>query len=301
MATTMVQPIGSPPAEVLARQFESWETNGKACEQALPDMPAALDWALTHSTALPKTFSAQAFAYNGFLLARHIGCPAEAFAICQRMIRAAQEARDNGNLQAWLGNQGLVHLESGGYQDAQALFLKQEAICVAMGNKRGLLYSYANQALALKALGHHDEALKLHKKEAALCRELGDKQALQCSYGNRALVLQQCGRTEEAWEFHSKEESICRERGDNDGLQRSFGNQALIFQSWGLLDEAITLLKKQEVLCLELGHKAALYNCYRHQAEILEQSGRIDEASMLKERTSSASLRSGIERFGYRA
>jgi hypothetical protein len=159
----------------------------------------------------------------------------------------------------------------------------EEALCLELGNKQGLAWSYGNQALILQAWGRLEEALALHKKGEALCLELGNKDGLQRSYGNQAVILKDWGRLEEAMALHKKEEVLCLEVGDKDGLQRSYGNQAVILKAWGRLEEALALLKEQEALYLELGDKDSLQRSYGNKAEILKAWGRLEEAMALLE------------------
>jgi tetratricopeptide (TPR) repeat protein len=46
--------------------------------------------------------------------------------------------------------------------------------------------------------GRLDEAMALYKKQEAICIELGNRDSLQISYGNQALILQVWGRLDEA-------------------------------------------------------------------------------------------------------
>ena len=249
-------------AEAVRERYMSWETDWRRCEEELPDFQIALAWALEKNAEPHTEFPTGELAYSGFLLTWRIGRPAEAFEICQRMSRVAEEANDSANLQAWLGNQALILKAWGRLDEALALHKKQEAICLELGNQDGLQRSYGNQALILQDWGRLDEALALHKKKEAICLELGNQDSLQRSYGNQALILQDWERPDEALALLKKQEAICLELGNQDGLQRSYGNQALILKAWGRLDEALALHKKQEAICLELGNKRSLGYCY---------------------------------------
>jgi len=170
---------------------------------------------------------------------------------------------------------------------------QQEALCLELGNKDSLAWSYGNQALILQDWGRLEEAFALHKKVEALCLELGDKDGLSRSYGNQALILQDWGRLGEAFALHKKEEALCLELGDKNGLLAVYGNQALILQDWGRLEEAFALLKKQETLCLELGNKDGLRMSYGNQAVILQAWGRLEEAFALHKKQEALCLELG--------
>jgi hypothetical protein len=79
-----------------------------------------------------------------------------------------------------------------------------------------------------------DPAAHFNQPEEALCLDLGNKDGLQWSYGNQAVILQAWGRLEEAMALHKKQEALCRELGNKDGLQASYGNQPLIVKALGL-------------------------------------------------------------------
>ncbi|MGA2144901.1 MAG: TIR domain-containing protein [Bryobacteraceae bacterium] len=281
--------LGQQHAEAVRRRFENWETDWQRCERELPDLRLALEWALENA----KDPLARDLAYRGYCLTRRVGRRAEAFALCERGRRVAEEGQNRAALQAWLGNQALMLTAWGRPEEAMALLKQQEAICLELGNKDGLQASYGNQALILRAWGRLEEAMALHKKQEAICLELGDKDSLQISYGGQALNLQDWGRLEEAMALHKKEETICLELGNKDGLQASYGNQALILQAWGRLEEALALHKKQEAICLELGNKDGLQISYGNQAGILQAWGRLEEAMALHKKEEAICLELG--------
>jgi hypothetical protein len=149
--------FGKQHAEGVNQRFRNWEIDWQQCEQDLPDFHVALTWALADGAGV-LGFFADDLALNGFRLNHRTGHLAEALEICERMSHAAERRKDNGGLQAWLANQGVI----------------------------------------LRAWGRLEEALALHKKQEALCLELGSKDGLQASYGNQAVILQDFGRLEEA-------------------------------------------------------------------------------------------------------
>jgi tetratricopeptide (TPR) repeat protein len=65
---------------------------------------------------------------------------------------------------------------------------KQEALCLELGNKDGLLHTYGNQAVILKDWGRLEEAMALLKKVEALCLELGNRNILAYCYWNWGLL-----------------------------------------------------------------------------------------------------------------
>jgi tetratricopeptide (TPR) repeat protein len=170
----------------------------------------------------------------------------------------------------------------------------EEALCLELGNKQGLAWSYGNQALILQAWGRLEEAMALFKKKEALCLELGNKGSLQISYGNQAGILQAWGRRlEEAMALLKKQEALCLELDNKDGLQASYGYQAFVLKDWDRLEEAMALLKKQEALCLELGNKDGLSGSYGSQAAILQTWDRLEEAMALLKKQEALCLELG--------
>jgi tetratricopeptide (TPR) repeat protein len=281
--------LGQLHAEAVRRRFGHWEANWRRCEQELPDLHLAFEWALQQA----RGSLARALASRGYRLTSRVGRLAEAFDLCERMRRVAEEQPINAVLQVWLGNQALILRAWGRLEEALALHKQQEAICLALGDQDGLQISYGNRALILHAWGRLEEALALHKKEEAICLELGDQDGLQISYGNQALILQAWGRLEEALALHKKEEAICLKLGKKDSLQRSYGNQALILKAWGRLEEALALLKQQEAICLELGNKDGLQISYGNQALILRAWGRLEESMALHKQEEAICLELG--------
>jgi hypothetical protein len=161
-------------AEAVRHRFDSWETNWARCEQDLPDFQLAFAWGLQNA----GDSWVQGMAYNAYCLTRRVGRLTEAFDLCERMRRGAEEQQKSAALQAWLGNQALILKAWGQLDEALALHKKQEAICLELGNKDGLGISYGNQAVILQAWSRLEEALALHKKQEAICLELGSKEGL---------------------------------------------------------------------------------------------------------------------------
>jgi tetratricopeptide (TPR) repeat protein len=168
-----------------------------------------------------------------------------------------------------------------------------EAFCLELGNKDGLLRSYVNQAVILQDWGRFDEAMTLLKKAETPCRELDKKDALQAVYGNQAVILKNRGQLDEAMALLKKVETLCREPDKKDSLQTTYGNQAVILYAWGRLEEAMALHKREEALCLELGNKDGLQRTYGNQGSILYAWGRLDEAMALYKKEEALCLELG--------
>jgi tetratricopeptide (TPR) repeat protein len=281
--------FGQQHAEAVGRRFEGWEANWRRCEQELPDFQLAFEWALKNASGS----LAPELANRGDRLTSRVGRLTEAFDICERMRRVAEEQQDNANLKAWLGRKALILQRWGRLEEALGLLRNQEAICLELGSKDGLEVGYGNQAVILAAWGRLEEAMALHKKEEAICLELGDLDGLGAGYGNQAGILQRWGRLEEAMALRSKEEVICLVLDNKDGLQRSYGNQAVILQAWGRLEEALALHQKQEAICLELGNKDGLQGSYGNQGVILKAWGRLEEALALLKKQEAICLELG--------
>jgi len=60
--------------------------------------------------------------------------------------------------------------------------------------------------------------MAMYKKEEAICLELGDKDGLSRSCGNQAMILMQLGNLHEAQELLEKAEAICVELQARSGL-----------------------------------------------------------------------------------
>jgi hypothetical protein len=73
------------------------------------------------------------------------------------------------------------------------LHKKEEAICIKLGNRDGLQYSYCNQAVILVVRGRPDEALALLQKQEAICIELGNQHGFAYCYWNWGLLARRLG------------------------------------------------------------------------------------------------------------
>src|SRR5262249_42468553 len=147
--------------------FQNWDSDWRRCELELPDLRLALEWALRNDGG------ARSLADRAIRLSYRIGRLPEAFELCERMRQVAEDRKDSGLRQAWLGNQAVILQAWGRLEEAMELHKKQEAICLEWGNPDGLLRSYGNQALILQVWGRLEEAMELHKKQETICLELG--------------------------------------------------------------------------------------------------------------------------------
>jgi tetratricopeptide (TPR) repeat protein len=197
------------------------------------------------------------------------------------------------NLSRNFGERALIEEASGRLEEAMALYKKEEALCLELGNKEGVSRTYGNQALILQEWGRLEEAFELFQKQEALFLELGNKDSLLRTYGNQALILSAWGRLDDAMALHKNVEALCFELGNRDGLSRTYGNQAVILKEWGRLEEAFGLFQKAEALCLDLGDKALLQVNYGYQALILSAWGRLDDAMALHKKVEALCLELG--------
>jgi tetratricopeptide (TPR) repeat protein len=264
-------------AEAIQHRFEKWETNWSRCEQELPDLLFALEWAVNN----PGAFRIGTLANDGYFLTYRVSRFAEGVEICESMRRIAEEYGNMPAVQGCLGNQATILQVWGHLEEAMALLQKQEAICLELDSKEGLQACYGNQAMIFRTQGHLGEALPLLRKQELICLELDNKNGLQACYGNQAVILLDRGQLDEAMALQEKKEEICRDLGNQDGLQRCYGNQAVILQIQGRLDEALALLKKQEAMCLDLGNKESLARCYGN-CGLLEHARGNSEAAEAK-------------------
>ena len=220
-------------AAALEALFKDWEKRWRDCRECLEDVIPAMEH-LWQSVA-PKRLGR--LSYWGFRVGHRIGVSEAALRIL------GQEES------FWTGR-----------DDSKA--------------KTSLQRIYGHRAVILRDWGRLEEAMALYKKQEALCLELGNRNSLQGNYGNQALILQDRGRLEEAMALLQKQESLCMELGNRNSLPGNYGNQASILADWGRPEEAMALLKKQEALCLELDNKNDLQRNYGKQAGILRVWGR---------------------------
>lgn len=160
--------FGQQHAEAVSRRFKGWETDWRRCTQDLPDFQLALEWALRNGSPL-----AHGLASSEYRLTWRVGRFAEAFEICERMLRMAQEQQDNWPLQVWLGNQALILKAWGRLEEAMALHKQEEAICLELRNKEGLAYCHWSWALLVRARGNREEEGAKLSAGLALFQELG--------------------------------------------------------------------------------------------------------------------------------
>jgi len=91
-----------------------------------------------------------------------------------------------------------------------------------------LQISYANQAGILYEWGRLEQAMALYKKNEAICLELGNNDSLQQSYGNQAGILKAWGRLEEALALLKNQEAICLGIGNKSNLGYCYFNWGVL-------------------------------------------------------------------------
>jgi nephrocystin-3 len=185
------------------------------------------------------------------------------------------------DLQAALGNQGLVLRALGRLEEAMRVFKAQEIAFIEMDNRYGLQKSLGNQALILQAWGKYDEAMQLHKEKENICRELKNDEGVQIALGNQAIILKAKGKLEDAMHLYKEQERMCRELGNQDALQTNLGNQGLILNIWRKTDEAMRMQKEKERICRELGDLDGIQTALGNQAVILQGQRKFEECMLL--------------------
>jgi hypothetical protein len=98
-------------AEAVARRFAGWEKDWRRCEKEMGDF-----W-----LAMENGGEEASLGYSGLRLTHRVGRLAEAFEICDRKRKAAEERRDSRALQAGLGNQAVILKMWGRLEEAMAL------------------------------------------------------------------------------------------------------------------------------------------------------------------------------------
>jgi len=294
--------VSAPPGDLEERHaaaleeiFREWETRWRDCRECLDEVIPAMEylWRIGAAGRMAR------LSEQSVNIGRRIG---ELEAALRAVLKeeSFSTGRDDReakyNLQASYGSQAVILRDWGRLEEAMELHKKEEALCLALGNKHGLQRCYRNQAVILRRSGRLEEAMALLKKQEALCLELGDMDCRQASYGNQALVLQDWGRLEEAMDLLKKQEALCLELGNRDSLQISYGNQGVILRAWGRLEEAMALHKRQEALCLELGNNQSLQFSYGNQALILQSWGQLEDALALLKKQEALCRELGLRR-----
>ncbi len=127
---------------------------------------------------------AQCLAQRGTLA---LGSPA-AGPILTEAETAARAAGNADALQLTLGSQGLLRLQQGDVDGAEAKLREQEALCRRGGILDGLAAAVGNLAIVANQRGDLAGALVLLAEQETLCRQQGDAQGLVLALANRGEV-----------------------------------------------------------------------------------------------------------------
>jgi hypothetical protein len=127
---------------------------------------------------------AQCLAQRGALA---LGSPAAPSVLAEAETTARSSANADA-LQLTLGSQGLLRLQQGDVNGAEAKLREQEALCRRRGIVDGLAAAVGNLAIVANQRGDLAGALVLFAEQERLCRQQGDAQGLVLALANRGEV-----------------------------------------------------------------------------------------------------------------
>lgn len=162
-----------------------------------------------------------------------------------------------------------VAFSTGSFVSALQISKEVENICTRMGDERGLIGSYGDQAGVLQAWGKYDEAMELVKKQEALSLKSHFDPGLASAYGNQGVILRKQGKYREALELHRKEEALAKQLNNGEILATSYGNQAVILEMMDKQEEAFAYLHLMESHYAKAMDMVGLQRSYNNQASLL--------------------------------
>ncbi|MFD4636282.1 tetratricopeptide repeat protein [Lentzea sp. NPDC058436] len=203
---------------------------------------------------------------------------AEAFAVHQHALSAADEIGDAGGRARSLLELGRSHARVGAYREADEHYRE------ALGLFRGL-GDLVGEARTLHALGNNEgrarryqDALATYGLALTLSRRTGDRGQEAVELASIGQVQHSLGRHEEAVECYRKAASIYEQIGQRVGQGRILNDLGCALQSRGRLEEAHDHHQRALVVLHDVGDRAAESVARTELGRICSRRGRHAEA-----------------------
>ncbi|MGI5507158.1 tetratricopeptide repeat protein [Lentzea sp. CA-135723] len=203
---------------------------------------------------------------------------ADAFAVHQHALTAADEIGDAAGRARALLELGRSHARAGEYEEADERFWDALEMFRSMGDSAG-------EARTLHALGHNQgrarryhEALATYGLALELSRRTGDRAQEAVGLASIGQVQHSLGRHEDAVECYRRAASIYAELGQRVGQGRILNDLGCALHSRGRLEEAHDHHQRALVILDDVGDRAAASIAHTELGRICSRWGRHTEA-----------------------
>ncbi|HEY1262262.1 MAG TPA: tetratricopeptide repeat protein [Terriglobales bacterium] len=150
---------------------------------------------------------------------------------------------------------GVLAVDQGDYDAADALFRESLAIAAKLGDKHGEAVSLNAVAVNARDRGDLCAAVSLFENSLALWRELGDRKAVARSLSNLAKVVKLQGDCDRARSFYTECLAIFEELGDRTGIAWAFNYQGDVARQERHFAAAQELYERGLAIFRELGDR----------------------------------------------
>ncbi|MFD4676394.1 tetratricopeptide repeat protein [Lentzea sp. NPDC058450] len=203
---------------------------------------------------------------------------ADAFAVHQHALTAADEIGDAAGRASALLQLGRSHARAGEYHEANEHFWQALELFRRLGDPAG-------EARTLHALGHNEgrarhyhEALATYGLALALSRRTGDRGQEAVGLASIGQVQHSLGRHDDAVDCYRQAASIYEELGQRVGQGRILNDLGCALHSRGMLDEAHDHHQRALVILDDVGDRAAASIARTELGRVCSRWGRHAEA-----------------------
>ena len=175
-------------------------------------------------------------------------------------------------------NIGNVYNIQGNYPEALKNLLVSLKIREAIGNKKGIADSYNNIGLVYYYQGNYTEALKNHFSSLKIYEALSDKKDIASSYNNIGIVYSDQGNYTEALKNYLACLKIMEAIDNKSGIATSYNNIGLVYFDQGNYPEALKNYFSSLKIKEAIGDKAGIAISYNTIGNVFIKQKKYKEA-----------------------
>ncbi len=195
---------------------------------------------------------------------------------------ALSEEEDNKSGTATaLGMLGGIARNRGNWDEAESLFNQSLELRTELGDRSGMATTRGQLGEIARNRGNWDEAESLFNQSLEVETELGDRSGMASTWEHLGYIANLRGNWDEAKRLYTESLNVRTELGDRSGMASSWGVLGDIARNRGNWDEAESLYNKSLQLRTELGDRSGMAAIWGCLGGIASNRGNWDEAETL--------------------
>ncbi|MCT7964188.1 tetratricopeptide repeat protein, partial [Laspinema sp. D1] len=215
------------------------------------------------------------------MIHRETGNWEEAEKYFRKSLANAQKVKSKSGMATSWGLLGDIQRKRGNWNEAKRLYRQSLELRTELGDRSGMTATWASLGDIERVRGNWDEAEGLYQQSLELRTELGDHVGMATSWGVLGDIEKLRGNWDEAERLYRQCLAIETKLGDRFGMATSWGVLGDIEKLRGNWDEAECLYQKKLDTCQELGDKSGMSQVIGTLGDIGKLRGNWDEAERL--------------------